>query len=200
MPKLKTTDCCWIDIREMKRDGLLELLRFDGEFQWHLAGFERPVSFTAAGNGIMICHRDRLNCWIEYLIPVEHTDCHIKGSRPWFSCPECGRRAALLYSKLAGKFACRKCQRLAYPSQSEAVGDRAHRAANNIRRRLGWKVGTANPEGDKPKWMHWSTFEKLHTRHAKAAQAAWMDTARGLGMIPRKLPRLKFPSEFPRSQ
>lgn len=178
----------------MKRGGLLELLRFDGEFQWRLDGFAGPVCVTAATNGITIGHRDRQNCWIEYLIPVVHTDCHMKGSRPWFSCPECGRRAALLYSKRAGKFACRKCQRLAYPSQSEAVGDRAHRAANNIRRRLGWKVGIANPKGDKPKGMHWSTFEKLHTRYAKAAKAAWMDTARSLGMSTRQLPARKLPT------
>lgn len=169
----------------MKRDGLLELLHFDAAFLWHLSGFACPVSVTVAGNGITIGQHDKLGGEIEYLIHVVHSDCNMNGFRPWFCCPECGRRSAILYSKRAGKFACRKCQRLAYPSQSEAVGDRAHRAANNIRRRLGWKVGTANPEGDKPKGMHWSTFEKLHTRYAKAAQAAWMDTARSLGMIPR---------------
>lgn len=185
MPKLKITDCCQIDIREMKRKWMLELLHFDGAFQWHLAGFACPVSVTLARNGITIGQRDRQNNYIEYFVPMVSTDCHMNGSRPWFSCPECGRRAAILYSKAAGKFACRKCQRLAYPSQSKSVGVRAHRAANNIRRQLGWKVGTANPEGDKPKGMHWSTFEKLHTRYAKAARAAWMDTARSLGMIPR---------------
>lgn len=185
MPKFKTTDCCRIDIREMKRRGFLELLEYDGAFQWNLPGIAFPVSFALAKGGIMISHQDRQHRCLEYLVPVVSTNCHMNGSRPWFNCPECGRRSAILYSVLASKFACRKCQRLAYPSQSEAVGNRAHRAANNIRRRLGWKVGTANPEGDKPRGMHWSTFEKLHTRYAKAARAAWMDTARSLGMIPR---------------
>ncbi len=181
MPKFKIIDCCRIDIRKMKRDGLLELLYFDGAFQWHLDGFACPVSVSVARNGITISHQD---C-TEYFVPVVSTDCHMNGSRPWFSCPKCGQRVAILYSIRASRFICRKCQCLAYPSQSEAVGDRAHRAANNIRRRLGWKVGIANPEGDKPKWMHWSTFDKLRVRHAKAARAAWMDTARSLGMIPR---------------
>lgn len=199
MPKTKTTDCCKIDIRKMKRDGSLEMLHFDGAFQWHLAGFAHPLNVTEARNGISVGHRDKLNCWIEYLIPVVHTDCHIKGSRPWFSCPACGRRAAILYSVSAGKFACRKCQRLAYPSQSEAFGDRAHRAANNIRRRLRWKVGIANPEGDKPRGMHWSTFDKLRARYAVSAQSAFVDTARSLGMITRLLPS-QLPSQLPRDR
>lgn len=185
MPKIKTTDCCKIDIREMKRTGALELLDLDGSFRWNLDGFACQVNVARARNGISLSHRDKHGAEIEYLIQVAHTDCHMSGSRSWFCCPECGRRSAILYSKLAGKFACRKCQRLAYPSQSEAAGDRAHRAANNIRRRLGWKVGIANPTGWKPKGMHWSTFEKLRARYTKDAQTALMDTARSLGIIPR---------------
>lgn len=182
MPKNKTTTCTQIDIREMKRNGMLELLDCDGEFQWHMPGLRHPVTVGLGGQGITLGHLDQNDCWIEYMVPVVRTDCHINGSRPWFSCPECGCRAAILYSMAAGKFICRKCQRLAYPSQSEAVGNRAHRAANNIRRRLGWTVGIANPEGDKPKWMHLSTFERFHSRYNKAALAAWMDTARILGV------------------
>ncbi len=180
MTKRKTTNCRQIDVREMKRQGLLE----SGElFRWHWPEFESAVNMVVTEGEITVSYRDKAAGGfgvIEYLIPMVRTDCHMNGSRPWFSCPECGRRAAILYSVSASKFACRKCQGLAYPSQSEAAGDRAHRAANGIRRRLGWQVGIANPEGWKPKWMRQVTFDKLRARYSKAARAAWMDTARSL--------------------
>lgn len=186
MTTRKTADCRQIDVREMKRQGILE----PGElFRWHWPEFANAVNMVVTEGEITVSYRDKTAAGgfgvVEYQIPIVRTDCHINGSRPWFGCPECGRRAAILYSISAGKFACRKCRRLAYPSQSEAVGDRAHRAANNIRRRLGWKVGIAHPEGDKPKWMRQATFDKLRVRYAKFAHTAWMDTARSFRMIPR---------------
>ncbi len=39
------------------------------------------------------------------------------GRRPWFTCPACERRCALLYYR-RGRFACRTCQGLSYASQS----------------------------------------------------------------------------------
>lgn len=185
MPKIKTSQCRQIDIRELKRSGMLEMLELDEWLQWHWREFVSPVTATLVDQGITISHIDRDGSEIEYLIPLLRTACHMSGTRPWFGCPVCGRRVAILYSILASKFACRTCFKLAYPSQSESAENRAHRSANNIRRRLGWKVGTANPEGDKPKGMHWTTFDKLRTRYAVSAQAAFMDTARRLGMIPR---------------
>lgn len=184
MTKRKTTNCRQIDVRALKRFGLLEpqLLR------WEWPEFGGVVNMVVTENNIALSYRDRRApgySIVEYTISLVHTACHIDGSRPWFSCPECGRRAAILYSISAGKFACRKCRRLAYPSQSETMSDRGHRAANNLRRRLGWKVGIANPEGGKPKWMHQATFDKLRLRYAKVAHAVWMDTARSLRMIPR---------------
>ena len=80
----------------------------------------------------------------------------------WFRCPSirCGRRAAILY--LGSRyFACRRCYRLAYQSQSETRWDRAQRAANKVAGRLiedrkGYLV--------KPKRMRWKTYERLIER------------------------------------
>jgi hypothetical protein len=57
------------------------------------------------------------------------------------------------------------CHGLAYASQRESARDRAVRKANSIRQRLGWLPGVLNGIGDKPKGMHWSTFERLIADH-----------------------------------
>ena len=62
-------------------------------------------------------------------------------------------------------FACRHRYKLAYQCQRETDDDRAMWRADTIRRRLGWEAGIANPEGDKPKGMHWRTFERLKAEH-----------------------------------
>jgi hypothetical protein len=72
-------------------------------------------------------------------------------------------------------FACRKCHRLAYPSQREDASDRAGRRADKIRDRLGWDAGILNGPGSKPKGMHWRTFERLVQEHDR-----WSDKSLGL--------------------
>lgn len=99
------------------------------------------------------------------------TECHYGGQRPWWQCPGCDRRVALLYSG-DGWYACRQCRNLAYRSQRETEEDLAFRRANRIRDRLGWPRGILNPSGGKPKGMHWMTYLRLveqHTRHSNEA-------------------------------
>ena len=61
------------------------------------------------------------------------------------------------------------------------------RRAETIRRRLGWEAGIANPGGDKPKGMHWRTFERLKAEHDAFANASWMGMAARLGLMNRRL-------------
>ena len=84
-------------------------------------------------------------------------------------------------------FACRHCQKLTYECQRETDDDRAARRADTIRRRLGWKVGIANPVGDKPKGMHWRTFVRLKAEYAAFANTAWAGMAVRLGLMNRRL-------------
>ena len=81
----------------------------------------------------------------EYSYPVrlDWTPCQYGGERPWFLCPSCRRRVAILYG--GAVFACRHCYRLAYESQRERDYDRLAGRADKIRRRLGWPVGILNP-------------------------------------------------------
>ncbi len=88
------------------------------------------------------------------------TPCHYGGSRPWFCCPACQSKSALLYLR-AGRFACRRCQRVSYSTQSGTSHDRLCR----LYYRLAEKI-----ERGKPKWQRRSTFIKLEDRFEKVSE------------------------------
>ena len=96
--------------------------------------------------------------WCEECYPIllDWTACNLGGKRPWFLCPGCGRRVAILY--VGTLFQCRQCLNLTYQSQRECRLDRLLRRKDKIRKRLGWKEGT---EYRKPKGMHWKTYQRL---------------------------------------
>lgn len=61
------------------------------------------------------------------------------------------------------------------------------RRADTIRRRLGWRAGIGNPEGGKPKGMHWRTFVRLKAEYSVYANVAWAGMAVRLGLMNRRL-------------
>src|SRR3569623_1860609 len=78
--------------------------------------------------------------------------------RAWFRCPQCWRRCAVVYfGAPGGRYACRKCLRLAYMSEAEGAMDRLWRKQRKLERPLG-------DEYEKPKGMHWRTYERLTER------------------------------------
>lgn len=62
------------------------------------------------------------------------------GKRPWFVCPTCRRRVGMLYHANGLPFRCRRCCKLAYPSQYESrdqsYGRQARIVSNRERDRL----------------------------------------------------------------
>jgi hypothetical protein len=64
------------------------------------------VSYTQTVNGGESIRRD-------YEVSIERTPCAYGGSRPWFRCPNCGRRSRFLYLT-ESLFACRLCARLTH--------------------------------------------------------------------------------------
>jgi hypothetical protein len=96
------------------------------------------------------------------------------GQRPWFLCPACTRRVALLYSTGTG-FVCRHCTQRPYGSQCESPLDRQIRKVRKIRTRLGVShnlLESIHP-WHKPRGMHWHTFERLQAQEAHAQLAVW---------------------------
>ena len=103
-------------------------------------------------------------------VPLDRTPCRYGGARPWFLCPGCGGRRAVLYCA-GGLFRCRGCHGLAYASTREADHDRAARRADRLRARLGCEAaGPWLPTvPQKPRGMRWRTFARL-ARELRAAE------------------------------
>jgi len=135
--------------------------------RWNRNGIETgSIHGCTTWNSIVLSYRhQRLGSeeWQQKEYPVElvRTPCHYGGERTWFLCPArgCGRRVGVLYG--GGIFACRHCHQLVYESQREQPHDRALRRAQAIRMKLGGSGSMAEPFPDKPKGMHWRTYERV---------------------------------------
>jgi hypothetical protein len=175
------------------------LRQYAGEIAWREGSRRKPngtLFMNAAGGALGspvsqswrgYWHRYRRNNedWqdVEEPVAIVRTPCRFGGSRPWFVCPgvvdgiPCRRRVGKLYGP-GRYFLCRHCYGLAYQSQREQAHDRALRRAVAIRRRLGGEPGMLCPFPEKPKGMHWRSYERLRQRAAKAEGAAnehlWM--------------------------
>lgn len=182
-----TEDSRPLDIRKLHRAGLLKPNRMFG-WQWTIN--DKAIADIDVRVGVQYVvltyrHRSRSKTdWedVEQTIHLNHTSCTYGGTRPWWLCPSCGRRVAVLYGP--GKlYACRHCCELAYSSQRETSSDRAMRRADKIRRRLGWPIGIGNPKGTKPRGMHWRTFARLNARHDELAWRSLAGWAQRLGIL-----------------
>lgn len=186
-----TSDMRALDVRRLQRDGLLTPER-SFNWQWSIDGEKvADINIRIESRRVILNYRSRSHGgeWqpLEYPVSVEWTPCNLGGQRAWFRCPArgCGRRVAILYG--GSVFACRHCHKLAYQCQRETYDDRAMRRAETIRRRLGWEAGIANPEGGKPKGMHWRTFERLSAEHDTFANESWVGMAVRLGLMNQRL-------------
>ena len=66
-------------------------------------------------------------------VGLERTPCTFGGTRPWFVCPGCGTRRAVLFC-VGGVFRCRVCHDLAYRSMREPSGKRVRRDGGKLHR------------------------------------------------------------------
>jgi hypothetical protein len=185
--KDSTQDYYQIDIRLWQRGGLLEPGRRFAS-HWTRGGQQvASVQVTVEEDRVVLCYRHRSGGadWKDESYPVRlvWTPCHYGGRRAWFICPAqgCGRRVAILHG--GSIFACRHCYQLAYPSQRENPDDRAARRADKIRARLGWEAGIINPDGEKPKGMHWRTFLRLKAEHDRQVAVSLEGMMARMGLL-----------------
>ena len=152
-----------LDVRLLHRKGFLAPGQYS-RLKWSNNGKGTfAIGVRGEGDRVTLIH----DAWEDgewgpcfFPVTLNWTACHLGGQRPWFMCPRCGQRVAILYA--GESFACRRCHDLAYPSQREGEFHRALRRARKIQRRLGWD----GPYGwRKPKGMHWLTFERLVEEH-----------------------------------
>jgi hypothetical protein len=95
-----------------------------------------------------------------HTVELDWTFCQYGGARPWFQCPECDRRAGVLYLAQRGP-RCRRCLGLAYRSQHENRRDRLASKGERIRARLGGEPCIFDWFPDKPPGMHWRTYSGI---------------------------------------
>jgi hypothetical protein len=168
MPKTLTTDLRHVDVRRLARDNLLVPGQSLNWCWWHpTTGKEMASIGLVIGDGeVTFIYRigtgDQAKD-VRQRVRLLTTPCNYGRSRPWFMCPYCHRRAALLY--VGQEVACRRCNRMAYKVQNEGKHDREVRRLNAIRARLGWEPGFLNGKGWKPKGMHWRTYHRLEAEH-----------------------------------
>lgn len=124
----ETTDSYRVlDMRRWQKDGLLVPPRWFS-WQWLREG-EVIASIQAQIESghlrLMYRFSSGDSDWadMQYTVSLDWTPCHFGSERAWFICPVagCGRRVAILYG--GSIFACRRCYRLAYPSQRESADD-----------------------------------------------------------------------------
>jgi hypothetical protein len=174
--KRKTSNLLSIDANRMNKAGQLQP-GHRGGWKWSEHG-EKTASITTRADSFRLTLNYRVRPygedWEEIVEPIalDWIECHHGGKRPYFLCPAsvngraCGRRVVKLY--LGGRyFLCRRCQRLAYSSQSETQMQRAMRKADKIRTFLS-KGSDAGIWEVKPKGMHWKTY----WRHVEAMETA----------------------------
>lgn len=185
-----TDDMCSLDVRRIHREGLLAPGRFSTWLWSHNGQPTATICFRAEEDRLVLSYNIRNTHQVggeweamNYPVLLDWTSCGFGGWRVWWRCPAqgCGRRVAVLYGGRV--FACRRCNRLAYRSQRERQDDRAARRADRIRRRLGWDAGILNPNGPKPKGMHWRTFERLEREHDAHVNAALVGMAHRMGLV-----------------
>jgi hypothetical protein len=176
--KTTTDECQRVDVRYLHREGLLTP-GYWFTLRWSQAGRESgSIRCAVLGNEkperAILTYRHGSGPggeWEEVRepVPLSWTACNFGGERPWFTCPGagCGRRVALLYGP-GRYFLCRHCYDLTYESQRESEMHRALRRAQTIRERLGGSANMRKPFPEKPKGMHWKTYERLRWEYHEA--------------------------------
>lgn len=118
---------------------------------------EKTASGLVFSYRLMPFGKDAVN--VQCFVTLLWSDTQFGGRRPWFCCPRCGRRSAILF--ISATVACRKCLGIRHRSQNERASDRAIRRIDFLRDKLRWEPGFLNGSQWRPKGMHWSTYARL---------------------------------------
>jgi len=151
-------DCLDIDIRYLARMGLLSRRAMKTFIlTWLHNGIETDqVKVSALSKKVTLHYQQLLqgeNTYREQHVTIVYTPCHYGRQRPWFRCPNCISRCAIIYLGNQG-FHCRKCYQLPYRSQQMCKLDRL------ISKRVTLEEKLFNSN----KGLHYRTRERLKDR------------------------------------
>lgn len=146
-----------LDVRHLQRTGSLRP-GVTGAWSWSRGGEPAGnIRFTVHTDKLVLDYRHKRMSeeWqdVRQTVWLTKTSCTYGGTRPWFLCPACGRRVAVLINT-QGLFFCRHCCRLTYRSQNSTPLERAQRKVARINGRLG-------NQRKRQKGMHRKTYRKI---------------------------------------
>jgi endogenous inhibitor of DNA gyrase (YacG/DUF329 family) len=175
----KAEHCRSIDARRWAREGLLQS-GYHGGWAWsdpETGDRLASIGYSVDADAVTLIYSMGTIPMRQH-VPLLATECNFGGCRRWFGCPQCGRRVAVLYLRQRG-FACRRCNRVAYASQSGDEIDRTWRRQSKLERRLSehWR---------RPKGMHSSTYDRIIQSIVECEErrnAAFVVAAQRLGLI-----------------
>lgn len=163
----KTAGKLAVDVRRLHRDGYLSGAACRMTWTW-ASGAAIELETTPDVVTLVYRYKDAQGDWrdVRQPVTVTRTPCHYGGTRPWFACPRCWRRVAILY--LWNVPACRTCARLVYPSQADDAIGRSWRRTRKLEHLLSGGAGEWNHR--RPKGMRRATFERLREAYWREEQ------------------------------
>ena len=135
-----------------------------GQLSWTFKG-DAVCAYRAMYDGVSVhlhCESDTQQQSIRFA----STPCNFGGKRLWFLCPDCDRRAAVVYL-VSNRWSCRICGQVRYSCQLEVPAARLERRLQKVRRELGVSSNLWEAPKSKPKGMHWKTFVRLMNRERR---------------------------------
>jgi hypothetical protein len=176
-----TDDYLDLDIRTLNQRGWLDKTTYQN-LSWKRNGQEigsvkflvwTRVQFPDEKPNVTLRYKSRTNGgeWKElnYPIELETTKCNFGGERYWFKCPECNKRACVLYGGTI--FKCRTCHGLVHKSRNESALDQATRRLDKEKCKLWPDESLCFYDSvdwlDKPKWIRCNTFESKKVKLIK---------------------------------
>lgn len=153
----KTSHYLRLDVRVLHRKALLTP---GASFSWQWSrdgGQVASIGVRVMGSYSVHLDYQRSGNPEHVELDLQRTACHYGSTRPWFTCPRCGRRVAIVY--LANTPGCRQCLRLHYPSQSDDTIGRSWGRTVKILRKLGQDGLHDVPH--RPNGMRQATFARL---------------------------------------
>ncbi|MDI9848135.1 hypothetical protein QM467_08740 [Rhodoblastus sp. 17X3] len=159
-----------LDLNKLIRDGVLR----PGSTCRASIRWANVYSSDESAAGVMTAHMcGKSYGWLELEvdgrrqeIALESQSRHFGGRQWYFVCPRLHCLVSVLWRPYgASAFASRQAwgRRVAYGSQFETWHDRAITQARHVRRKLGgedWELSYGDPMPEKPKGMHWRTYER----------------------------------------
>jgi hypothetical protein len=134
----------------------------EGGHPLDVLALRREHGFGPTAVAVRLPYADKVGADAEQHVGITWTACRFGGFRPWFECPDCGRRVVKLYREYrsVGEFSewrlgrafCRHCLRLVYRSQRESPRGRRLLRAFRI-------AGADRPRGHVRCWLRPRTTE-----------------------------------------